>query len=50
MTEKPDSNFPLSARAQALQELSKQKILVLDGAMGTALQNLNLTAEDFGGP
>ncbi|MBI2609462.1 MAG: methionine synthase [Deltaproteobacteria bacterium] len=27
----------------------KQRILVLDGAMGTALQNLNLTAQDFGG-
>lgn len=25
------------------------RILVLDGAMGTAIQNLNLTAEDFGG-
>src|SRR5262249_12037783 len=30
----------------ALQE----RILVLDGAMGTAIQALNLTADDFGGP
>ncbi|UOF92747.1 methionine synthase [Fodinisporobacter ferrooxydans] len=27
----------------------KQKILILDGAMGTMLQQANLTAEDFGG-
>ncbi|MCE9625678.1 MAG: methionine synthase [Deltaproteobacteria bacterium] len=26
------------------------RVLVLDGAMGTALQQKNLTAEDFGGP
>ncbi len=30
------------------QQLEK-KILVLDGAMGTMLQQANLTAEDFGG-
>ncbi|MCE7794049.1 methionine synthase [Salipaludibacillus sp. CUR1] len=30
------------------QEL-KQRILVLDGAMGTMLQNADLTADDFGG-
>ncbi len=33
---------------QLKNELSK-KILILDGAMGTALQAENLTAEDFGG-
>ena len=27
-----------------------QRILVIDGAMGTAIQEKNLTAEDFGGP
>ena len=36
-------------RSQTLVELLRQRILVLDGAMGTALQDANLTAEDFGG-
>jgi 5-methyltetrahydrofolate--homocysteine methyltransferase len=40
---------PLSSRSQLLVDLLKSKILVLDGAMGTALQDLNLTAADFGG-
>ncbi|XJZ26741.1 methionine synthase [Bacillota bacterium Lsc_1132] len=30
-------------------EQLKKRILVMDGAMGTMLQNANLTAEDFGG-
>lgn len=30
-------------------ELLQEKILVIDGAMGTNLQNQNLTAKDFGG-
>ncbi|MDF2715294.1 MAG: 5-methyltetrahydrofolate--homocysteine methyltransferase [Paenibacillus sp.] len=33
----------------ALAERLKQKILILDGAMGTMLQQENLTADDFGG-
>jgi 5-methyltetrahydrofolate--homocysteine methyltransferase len=33
-----------------LRELLRERILVLDGAMGTMLQQENLTAEDFGGP
>ena len=33
----------------ALRELLRQRILVLDGAMGTMLQQRNLTAADFGG-
>lgn len=33
----------------ALEEQLKHKILVLDGAMGTMIQQRNLTAEDFGG-
>ncbi len=33
-----------------LRELLAQRILVLDGAMGTMLQARNLTAADFGGP
>src|ERR1039458_270955 len=36
-------------RIQALTEVLEQRILVLDGAMGTMLQQRNLTAEDFGG-
>ena len=35
---------------KALRELLTQRILVLDGAMGTMLQQRNLTAADFGGP
>src|SRR6204780_215246 len=34
----------------ALREMLRERILVLDGAMGTMLQQENLTAEDFGGP
>jgi 5-methyltetrahydrofolate--homocysteine methyltransferase len=33
-----------------LERLSSEKILILDGATGTALQKMNLTAGDFGGP
>lgn len=32
-----------------LAEQLQKKILIMDGAMGTMLQNANLTAEDFGG-
>jgi len=34
---------------KALRELLAERILVLDGAMGTMLQQRNLTAADFGG-
>lgn len=34
---------------QSFEERLKSHILVLDGAMGTMLQNANLTAVDFGG-
>ena len=34
----------------ALRELLRERILVLDGAMGTMLQQANLIAADFGGP
>jgi 5-methyltetrahydrofolate--homocysteine methyltransferase len=37
-------------RAEALQEILAERILVLDGATGTWMQGQNLTAEDFGGP
>jgi len=32
-----------------LQELMKQRILILDGAMGTMIQQRDLTEDDFGG-
>ena len=32
-----------------LSEQLQKRILVMDGAMGTMLQDENLTAEDFGG-
>ena len=35
---------------KALRELLSERILVLDGAMGTMLQQRHLTATDFGGP
>ena len=35
---------------KALRNLLEERILVLDGAMGTMLQQRNLSAADFGGP
>ncbi len=40
----------LNQSKKALIELLEQRILVLDGAMGTMLQQVHLTARDFGGP
>jgi 5-methyltetrahydrofolate--homocysteine methyltransferase len=40
----------LIQQGATLRELLRQRILVLDGAMGTMLQQENLTAADFGGP
>ena len=37
-------------RLAALRQLVNRRILVLDGAMGTALQAADLNAADFGGP
>src|ERR1700736_6492833 len=39
----------LTESAKALRQLLEQRILVLDGAMGTMLQQRNLSAADFGG-
>jgi 5-methyltetrahydrofolate--homocysteine methyltransferase len=36
------------SKASFIDQLNK-RILIMDGAMGTMLQNANLTAEDFGG-
>ncbi|MCC7441214.1 MAG: methionine synthase [Bdellovibrionales bacterium] len=38
-----------AARIEALLHALGQRVLVLDGAMGTALQDRDLSAEDFGG-
>ena len=45
------SNYDESRRVrrQALEDALASRILVLDGAMGTMLQQRNLTAADFGG-
>jgi 5-methyltetrahydrofolate--homocysteine methyltransferase len=40
----------LHPRALLLEELLRERILVLDGAMGTAIQARDLHADDFGGP
>jgi len=37
------------ARSLLLKNLLASRVLVLDGAMGTAIQNRNLSAQDFGG-
>ena len=36
-------------KSQLLTHLLEKRILVLDGAMGTSLQTMNLTSDDFGG-
>jgi len=41
---------PREERIAALRELLRERILIVDGAMGTALQDRGLTAADFGGP
>lgn len=38
------------AKIKILEEQLAKKILILDGAMGTMLQQKGLTAKDFGGP
>src|ERR1043166_5163437 len=37
-------------RIEALRAALEERILVLDGAMGTAIQAHDLSADDFGGP
>jgi 5-methyltetrahydrofolate--homocysteine methyltransferase len=37
-------------KTDLLKELLRERILVLDGAMGVAIQDRNLSAADFGGP
>ena len=45
----PSPPADLEARTQALLESLEERILVLDGATGTALQGYDLSAADFGG-
>jgi 5-methyltetrahydrofolate--homocysteine methyltransferase len=40
----------IADRIQALHGALRERILLLDGAMGTAIQAAELTADDFGGP
>jgi 5-methyltetrahydrofolate--homocysteine methyltransferase len=40
---------PTYTRAQALPELLRQRIVIIDGAMGTMIQRLRLTEADFRG-
>ena len=37
-------------RLAMLQVLLSERILILDGAIGTAIQDSGLSADDFGGP
>ena len=43
------SSSPRAARVAALRQALERRVLVLDGAMGTAIQALNLGPDDFGG-
>ena len=48
-----DHSLPMTTpkeRHRALADILEQRVLVLDGAMGTLLQQHHLTAADFGGP
>ena len=45
-----DPDLPFSPRSKDLIGLFAERILVIDGAMGTQIQQRNLTAADFGGP
>jgi 5-methyltetrahydrofolate--homocysteine methyltransferase len=42
-------NISRAERVALLEQLLEERILVIDGAMGTAIQERNLNAKDFGG-
>ena len=44
-----EMNYNYMLMKQILRQVFNQKIVIIDGAMGTALQERNLTASDFGG-
>lgn len=46
----PFSRASRAERVRRLREELARRVLVLDGAMGTALQAMNLGPQDFGGP
>jgi len=46
----PPRPADVEERTARLAEAMEQRVLVMDGATGTALQGVVLTAEDFGGP
>ena len=46
---KPPLMTTIEERRQALDDILERRVLVLDGAMGTMLQQRHLTAADFGG-
>ncbi len=46
----PETLESRNHRRLALEDTLASRILVLDGAMGTMLQDRNLSAQDFGGP
>src|SRR6266567_3998760 len=50
MSENPDTRARYHGRMSRLRQALLERILVLDGAMGTMLQAANLSAADFGGP
>lgn len=45
----PQNRSSRKDRTNLLEELLSERILVIDGAMGTAIQSTNPTAQDFGG-
>ncbi|HEY0269340.1 MAG TPA: homocysteine S-methyltransferase family protein, partial [Methyloradius sp.] len=49
MTQDVISSLPISATELRLRELLAQRILILDGAMGTMIQQYKLTEQDYRG-
>ncbi len=45
-----DLSMNSQQRIEALKSALAERILVMDGAMGTAIQSFDLSPEDFGGP
>src|SRR5438874_2117987 len=45
-----NTEVSVATRFEQLRQALNSRILVIDGAMGTAIQARNLTAADFGGP
>ena len=50
MKHEKHEDLPLSSRSKELIALFDERILVIDGAMGTMIQQRNLGPQDFGGP